>query len=111
LPPDKHPRQKNPAKLNLEWDDTKNRTNIRKHGIDFADATQMFEGFLLTLPDTREDYGEERWQGVGTIQGRVVVIVFSQPRPDTIRVISLRKASRHERKQFENIVKEQLEES
>jgi len=49
----------------FEWDEAKNRANIRKHGFDFADAEEMFRGFLLVRPDTREDYGEERWIGSG----------------------------------------------
>ena len=55
--------------MKLEWDDAKNRANIRKHGFDFADAEEMFHGALLIRPDTDEDYGEERWVGIGMIQG------------------------------------------
>ena len=44
----------------VEWDEAKNRANIRKHGLDFAWAEQMFHGPLFVRPDTREDYGEER---------------------------------------------------
>ena len=43
-----------------EWDDAKNEINIRKHGIDFNDAKDIFEHPILTWPDNREDYGEER---------------------------------------------------
>jgi len=57
--------------MDFEWNEAKNRSNIRKHGLDFADAEEMFRGFLLVRPDTREDYGEERWIGIGMIQGRV----------------------------------------
>jgi uncharacterized protein len=46
--------------MKFEWDETKNRANIRKHGLDFADAEEMFHGALLAYPDTREDYGEDR---------------------------------------------------
>lgn len=46
--------------MKFAWDAHKNRSNLRKHGFDFADAEEMFRGFLLTLPDTREDYGEDR---------------------------------------------------
>jgi uncharacterized DUF497 family protein len=54
----------------FEWDEAKNRSNIRKHGFHFAEVEQMFQGFLLVRPDTREDYGEERWIGIGMIQSR-----------------------------------------
>jgi uncharacterized DUF497 family protein len=49
--------------MNFEWDEAKNRANIRKHGFDFSEAEQMFLGFLLVRPDTREDYDQERWIG------------------------------------------------
>src|SRR5438445_268840 len=64
--------------MTFEWDEAKNRTNIRKHGFDLADAEEMFRGILLIRPDPREDYGEERWIGVGTIQGRVAFITFAE---------------------------------
>ena len=44
----------------FEWDKAKNRANIRKHGLDFADAEEIFRGVLVADPDTREDYGERR---------------------------------------------------
>ena len=55
--------------MNFEWDETKNRANVRKHGFDFAEAEEMFRGVLVVEPDTREDYGEKRWRGIGTIRG------------------------------------------
>jgi len=39
--------------MNFEWDAAKNRSNIRKHGFDLADAAEMFQGVLLVRPDTR----------------------------------------------------------
>jgi uncharacterized DUF497 family protein len=64
-----------------EWDETKNCSNIRKHGFDFAEAEEMFRGFLLVRPDVREDYGEERWIGIGMIQGRVAFVALAEPSP------------------------------
>ncbi len=84
-----------------EWDDAKNRENIAKHGIDFADAAQIFERPLLVRRDARQDYGgEERWIAMGQLRDVVVVMVFAF-RGDRIRVISMRKANRRERKIFE----------
>ncbi len=51
--------------MRFEWDEAKNRVNIQKHGIDFADVEDMFNHPMLTLVDDREDYGEERWIGLG----------------------------------------------
>jgi len=90
------------------WDPKKNRDNLRKHGLDFAEASEVFRGPLLARPDTREDYGEERWQGIGSIRGRVVVAVFAVPAPDTVRIISLRKANRYERTNYEKALADEL---
>ncbi len=97
--------------MNFEWNEAKNRSNIRKHGLDFADAEEMFRGFLLVRPDTREDYGEERWVGIGMIQGRLAFVAFAEPAPDTVRIISLRKADHEERKEYEKALQNGLEAS
>lgn len=86
-------------------------TTLGKHGLNFADAEEMFGGIFLFWPDLRKDYGESRWIGMGTIRGRTAVVAFTEGAPDTIRVISLRKATRHERKQYEKAVQDELETS
>jgi uncharacterized protein len=95
-----------PTAYHFEWDEIKNRSNIRKHGFDFADAEEMFRNNLLARPDTRQDYGERRWIG---IRGRAVVVVFAERGSQIIRIISLRKASRHERKEYEKAIQDGLE--
>jgi len=59
---------------------------------------------MLVRLDTREDYGEDRWQGIGTLRGRVVVAVFVQKDANTIRIISLRKATRREKSAYQKII-------
>ena len=49
--------------MKLEWNEAKNRSNVRKHGFDFQDAEEIFRGVVVAEPDTREDYGEKRWVG------------------------------------------------
>lgn len=93
----------------FEWDELKNKENIRKHGLDFADAWEVFTGPLLANLDTREAYDEDRWVGVGYLRGIVVVLVFTERDEDTVRVISLRKALKHERIRFEESIRDQLE--
>ncbi len=95
--------------LKFEWDEGKNLVNIRKHGLDLADAEEMFRGALVVDPDTREDYGENRWIGFGMIRGRVVYVAFAEHGPDVIRIISLRKASRRESKEYEKAIQDRLE--
>lgn len=88
----------------------KNRTNILKHGFDFADARHVFERPILTALDTREDYGEDRWVGIGFLREQVVTIVFTE-RDDATRIISLRKARKDERTRFEEQLSDRLGES
>ncbi len=95
--------------MKFEWDEAKNRANIRKHGFDFAQAEEMFRGVLLVRPDTREDYGENRWLGIGMIQGGVAFIAFAECAEDMIRIISLRRANHEESKEYETAVQDGLE--
>ena len=95
--------------MRFEWDEAKRHGNIQKHGFDFTDAEELFRGILLVSPDVRDDYGESRWVGLGFIRGRTVKVVFSEREPDLIRVISLRKATRRESKEFEKAIKDRLE--
>lgn len=87
--------------MRIEWDREKNTANIRKHRIDFAYVPSMFNGPMLVEFDEREDYGEDRWNGIGILWNIVAVVAFAEPRQDTIRIISARKANGHERKRFE----------
>jgi len=95
--------------MRLEWDETKNQANIRKHGFDFVDAAEMFRGALLVEPDIREDYGEQRWSGLGVVGGRIAKVIFTERDAGTIRIISLRKATSRERKQYEETIENGLE--
>jgi uncharacterized protein len=94
--------------VNLEWDEDKNQENIRNHGYDFADAWEIFEAPLLEALDTRAPYGEDRWTGIGLLGNRIVVVTFTPRGSDTIRIISLRKALKHERKKFEEAISDEL---
>ena len=89
--------------MRFEWDKTKNERNIRDRSLDFADAPEMFGSPMLVLPDARKDYREDRYIGVGTGKGRVMVVVFTQRRPDVIRIISFRKANSREQKRYEAV--------
>jgi hypothetical protein len=77
------------------WDEKKRKFNLAKHGIDFRDAAKVFDGPLVTVEDTREDYGEPRYVALGLLEGIVVSMVYTQ-RGSTIRLISIRKALKHE---------------
>ncbi len=81
--------------MRYEWDEAKRRANLRKHGIDFADAAQVFAGTTVTIEDTRFDYGETRFVTLGLLKTKVVVIVHTEE-DDSIRIISIRKATKNE---------------
>ena len=51
--------------MRFVWDEAKRRENLAKHGIDFREAHEMFDGPMLVALDHREDYGEERLLGSG----------------------------------------------
>jgi uncharacterized protein len=89
--------------MKYEWDEAKNLVNIEKHGIDFNDAHELFEGDKLVISDTRQDYGEKRMIAVGRINGRLMVGVYTQ-RSETLRIISIRKANDREKERFEKTV-------
>jgi uncharacterized protein len=87
--------------MNFEWDENKRQTNLRKHGIDFVDVEEVFDGYTLTIEDDREDYGKQRFITLGMIQGRVVVVAHTEDeQTETIRVFSVRKATKYEQKKY-----------
>lgn len=86
----------------IEWDAAKARTNLTKHGIDFADAaTVLSDEQALTVPD--EAAAEERCVTTGMDSlGRVLVVVYTW-RGERARLISARKAIAGERRQYEHV--------
>jgi len=87
--------------VQYEWDSAKNRANLAKHGINFADAVAVFEDDLaLTRPDP-ESRGERRFVTLGMDAfDRNLVVVFTE-RGARIRIISARLATKQERKSYE----------
>lgn len=86
------------------WDDAKRETNLKDHGIDFADLEGFFDGDLLTREDTRAVYLEQRLQSVGVFNGVALFVVWT-PRGDegdTPHLISARKAENHEYKAWQS---------
>ena len=83
----------------FEWDETKRQINIKNHGLDFSDAIEVFGNVILEFEDLRRDYGETRIRAYGLLRGVVVLVVYT-PRQDTIRIISMRKATSYEQEQY-----------
>jgi len=80
----------------ITWDEPKRRRNLRKHGFDFVDAEQVFEGVTYTYEDDRLAYGERRFVSLGLL-GEIIVSIVHTEENDHIHVISMRKATKRER--------------
>jgi uncharacterized DUF497 family protein len=88
--------------MEFEWDETKNKTNIEKHGIDFNDAKEVFnDQNRKTSPDLRKDYGEKRYITVGKIFKALITVVFTF-RGIVTRIISARISNTKEREKYLN---------
>lgn len=88
----------------FEWDPRKATSNLRKHGVSFAEATTAFGDFLsILLPDPDHGLGEERYLVLGrSDRSRLLVVAFVE-RPPRTRLISARLASRAERQRYEEV--------
>lgn len=80
----------------FEWDETKSRRTYADRGFDFAHAVRVFaDPYRLERLDRRRDYGEERRQTIGEVDGKTFFVVFTQ-RGEAVRIISARRAHDHE---------------
>jgi uncharacterized protein len=84
----------------FEWDRDKSAGNLAKHGISFDEAVTIFEGPVFTLEDDGP-YEEPRERSYGLLAGTVVVCVIHTERDGATRIISARKATGRERKNFD----------
>jgi uncharacterized protein len=81
--------------MEFEWDEDKRLANIKNHGIDFVDVSEVFDGDIFTVEDDRYSYGEQRFVTFGLLKGTVVAVVNTD-RGEFIRIISVRKATKNE---------------
>jgi hypothetical protein len=98
----------------FEWDDTKAASNAHKHGVQFEDAMLVFDDPHALVEQDRFEGGELRWRTLGLAGGIVLLLVAHTVRDERgdeiIRIISARKATRKERKRYdENRKEESLE--
>jgi uncharacterized DUF497 family protein len=85
--------------MRFTWSDAKRKLNIEQHGLDLVDAPRVFEGPTFTYEDDRFDYSEQRFVTLGILDEFVVSIVHTET-SRVIRIISLRKATKHEQAIF-----------
>jgi uncharacterized DUF497 family protein len=89
--------------IEIEFDPVKRDWTLQHRGIDFADARYVLEEPFLTTEDMRGDYGEPRFRTVGTLNGRLVIVVWTPRDRDgekVVRIISMRKANEREIQTF-----------
>lgn len=81
----------------ITWNEPKRQRNLKKHGFDFSDAEQVFEGVTYTYEDDRLAYAEPRFVTLGLLRETVVSIVHTEE-GEHIHIISMRKATKREHK-------------
>jgi uncharacterized DUF497 family protein len=86
----------------FEWDDAKAEANRRKHRVDFTEAATVFDDpFVKIEPDPLHSEGEARSNATGlSAEIRVLLVVYTERR-ERIRIISARKATQQERREYE----------
>lgn len=80
----------------IEYDAAKREKTLRERGLDFGDAQAVLEHAVATVLDRRSEYGEERWNTLGILKGRMVHVTWTR-RGERVRVISMRYANERER--------------
>ena len=90
--------------MQISYDPVKRAKTLEERDLDFEDAPEVFAGLTLTLPDERQDYGEDRYQTYGLLGDRLVMVVWTprgEDRQDR-HVISMRKCNDREQARFQN---------
>lgn len=83
--------------MRVTFDPAKRDRTLRERGLDFLEASLVFDGTTIDDPDDRRDYGELRMITVGHLRGRMVVVGWT-PRGEARHVFSMRKANEREKK-------------
>ncbi len=92
--------------MRFEWDEKKSKDNIKKHGISFEEAKEVFSDPLhISILDERFNYFEERWVTLGSTKNSKLLVVvnlyFDEYGEEVIRIISAREATKNERRNYE----------
>jgi hypothetical protein len=88
--------------MEFEWDDAKERSNRKKHGIGFRAATRVFlDPFAIELDDS-SNAKEPRFNVIGVVDDRVIFVVYAV-RENVVRIISARGAEPHEKRKYHEI--------
>lgn len=88
--------------MRFEWDENKNETNQKKHGISFETAKLIFNDPSCLFVLDRKEAGEQRWHAIGMIPktAAVLTVVHTEIREGSIRIISARRATKQEQNDY-----------
>ena len=88
--------------MEFEWDESKAKSNLKKHGVSFNDAKTVFDNLLAVIfDDEAHSVGEKREVMIGHSQNNRLLLVAFTERPNAIRITSARLATRREREDYE----------
>jgi hypothetical protein len=89
--------------MQFEWNPDKARSNQKKHGVSFNEASTVFNALLsVTFPDPDHSYGEDRYVIIGLSSAGRILVVPHTDRADRVRIISARESTRNERRFYED---------
>lgn len=86
--------------MRYTWNPEKNRLNLAKYGIAFADAIRIFEGVTVEREDDRFNYGEVRVYAIGVVNGLEITVIYTDRANDERRIIAAWRAEPHERRYY-----------
>jgi uncharacterized DUF497 family protein len=93
--------------VRFEWDEQKNASNLRKHGVSFELAATIFDDPLHISEPDRIVHQEQRWKTIGEVNGKYLLVVahtVESEEMEVVRIISAREADPHERREYEGDV-------
>jgi uncharacterized protein len=85
--------------MDFEWDEAKEKSNRKKHRLDFTTAAKVFLDPYVIEFDETEASGEVRYHAIGLVDGRMLFVSYTM-RGDVIRIISARGAEPHEKRKY-----------
>lgn len=89
--------------MKFEWDENKRKSNITKHGIDFIECFQVFDGRPLCSYTSKNNHDEKRYVSVCLINNREITTIWTPRKLNTVRIISMRRARNEEKKKYHDL--------
>lgn len=86
--------------MKFEWDEGKRQADLKRHGIDFGRAMESWKRPVLEFPSLQTQHGEPRLLAIGLTDSRCITVVFTW-RGDARRIVSVRRARKNEREEYE----------